>query len=141
VHYSEGDSRVPRSTRAKKSQKRKPNATDTYRKVLIEQRKEIMNLYEHDLRVGQEASDEGTEDIVDRANNSYNREFMFALSDSERGILLEIDDALQRLDNDKFGTCLNCSQSIPKARLRALPWARYCIDCQEQVEQGIVLEN
>lgn len=132
---------MPRSTRAKRTQKRKPNATHTYRKILLEQRKEIMSLYEHDLRVGQEASDEGTEDIVDRANNSYNREFMFALSDSERGILLEIDHALERLDSGEYGTCLNCSESIPTARLRALPWARYCIDCQEQVEQGIVLEN
>ena len=100
-----------------------------------------MSLYEHDLRVGQEASDEGTEDIVDRANNSYNREFMFALSDTERQILLEIDEALVRLEGGKYGTCLNCSEGIPKARLRALPWARYCIDCQEQAERGVVLEN
>ena len=45
---------------------------------------QILSLYEHDLKVGQQASDEGTEDIVDRANNSYNREFMFALSRSNQ---------------------------------------------------------
>lgn len=120
--------------------KKKQNSTEVFRRKLEDHQKEILSLYERDLKVGQEASDDGTEDIVDRANNSYNREFMFALSDSERQMLLEIEGALERLDGGGFGTCLNCSDDIPKARLRAVPWARYCIDCQEQAEQGVVLE-
>ena len=114
---------------------------ETYRKRLLEQRQEILNLYEHDVRVGQAASDEGSEDIVDRANSAYNREFMFALSDTERTILREIDDAVERLDSGGFGVCANCDESIPAARMRALPWARYCIDCQERVEQGVILDS
>lgn len=132
---------MAKSTRAKKTSKKKAGTSDSYRKLLVEQQQQILSLYEHDLRVGQEASDEGTEDIVDRANNSYNREFMFALSDTERQILLAIEEALVRLEGGDFGTCLNCSEEIPRARLRALPWARYCIDCQEQAERGVVLEN
>lgn len=132
---------VAKSTRGKKTSKQKAGGSDSYRKLLVEQQEQILSLYEHDLRVGQEASDEGTEDIVDRANNSYNREFMFALSDTERQILLEIDEALVRLDGGRYGTCLHCSEDIPKARLRALPWARYCIDCQEQAERGVVLDS
>jgi DnaK suppressor protein len=132
---------VAKSTKVKKATKRKANNMDPYRKKLVEHQREILSLYEHDLKVGQQASDEGTEDIVDRANNSYNREFMFALSDTERQILLEIDGALQRLDGGNFGVCTNCSVEIAKARLRALPWAKYCVDCQEQVERGVELEN
>ncbi len=132
---------MAKSSRSKKSAKKKASAQETLRRRLAEQRKEILSLYEHDLRVGQEASDEGSEDIVDRANNSYNREFMFALSDTERQILLEIDEAIVRLDEGTYGSCLNCEQSIPKLRLRAVPWARYCIDCQERAEQGMVLES
>ena len=131
---------MARTSGAKKTAKKKSNNTEVFRKKLVDHQKEILNLYEHDLRVGQEASDDGTEDIVDRANNSYNREFMFALSDTERQMLLEIEEALRRLDGGQYGTCLNCSDDIPKARLRAVPWARYCIDCQEQAEQGVVLE-
>lgn len=130
-----------KSTKAKKTARKKANDNNPFRKRLEEQQEQIFSLYEHDLKVGQQASDEGTEDIVDRANNSYNREFMFALSDTERKILLEIDDALQRLDNGDFGSCANCNTEITKARLRALPWAKYCINCQEQVERGVVLEN
>ena len=132
---------MAKSTKAKKTTKKKANNSNPFRKKLIEQQQQIMSLYEHDLRVGQQASDEGTEDIVDRANNSYNREFMFALSDTERQILIEIDDALQRMDSGTYGSCAHCSIEITKARLRALPWAKYCIDCQEQVERGVVLEN
>ena len=132
---------MAKTTRSKKTQTKKATGSDLYRKRLLEQQKQIMSLYEHDLRVGQEASDEGSEDIVDRANNSYNREFMFALSDTERKILLEIENALERLDEGLYGGCLNCKDDIPKARLRAVPWARYCVDCQEQVERGVILDN
>jgi len=132
---------VAKSTKAKKTTKKKANNVNPIRKKLVEQQEQIYSLYEHDLKVGQQASDEGTEDIVDRANNSYNREFMFALSDTERQILIEIDGALQRMDSGTYGSCAHCSIEIAKARLRALPWAKYCIDCQEQVERGVELEN
>lgn len=131
---------MAKTTRNKKTRAKKANNTDLFRERLIEQQQQITSLYEHDLRIGQQASDEGTEDIVDRANNSYNREFMFSLSDTERKILLEIENALTRLDDGSYGGCLNCKEDIPKARLRAVPWARYCVDCQEQVEQGVILD-
>lgn len=133
---------MAKSTRSKKSVgTKRTNNHEPLRKKLVEHQQQILSLYEHDLRVGQEASDEGTEDIVDRANNSYNREFMFALSDTERQTLVEIERALERLDSGDYGSCANCSTEIAKARLRAVPWARYCIDCQELVEQGVALEN
>lgn len=132
---------MAKTTQSKKTRSKKATGKDLFRKRLLEQQEQIMSLYEHDLRVGQEASDEGTEDIVDRANNSYNREFMFALSDTERKILIEIEKALARLDNGGYGSCLNCKDEIPKARLKAVPWARYCVDCQEQFERGVVLDS
>jgi len=132
---------VAKSTKAGKTRRKKANNANPMRQKLVEQQEQILSLYKHDLKVGQQASDEGTEDIVDRANNSYNREFMFALSDTERQILLEIDNALQRMDSGTYGACAHCSTEIAKARLRALPWAKYCIDCQEQVERGVELEN
>lgn len=110
------------------------------RKQLESQRLEILSLYEHDLRVGQQPSDEGSEDLVDRANASYNREFMFTLSDTERQILQEIDRALKRLDDGSYGRCMHCEEAIPKPRLQAVPWTRYCVDCQERVEQGVVFD-
>ena len=109
------------------------------RQQLETQRQEIFDLYEHDLREGQRASDEGSEDIVDRANSAYNREFMFSLSVTERDTLFQIEEALEKIDDKGgYGSCSNCSSEIPLARLKAVPWAKYCIDCQELEEKGLL---
>ena len=108
------------------------------RQRLQNQRDEILNMYKQDLRAGQESADDGTEDIVDRANNAYNRELMFSLSDTERNTLLLIENALRRMDEGTYGRCSNCGQNIALPRLEALPWARFCVDCQELAEKGML---
>lgn len=108
------------------------------RERLQNQRAEILNMYKQDLRAGQESADDGTEDIVDRANNAYNRELMFSLSDTERTTLLQIENALRRMDEGSYGRCANCGQNIHILRLEAVPWARFCIDCQELAEKGLL---
>ena len=113
---------------------------DKYRKRLTEHREEILDLYESDVRAGQESTDEGTDDIVDRANNSYNRELMFSLSDNERTQLLAVDAALERIEEGGYGTCAACGRPIGEKRLEAVPWARYCVSCQERAEQGTLEE-
>ena len=105
---------------------------------LVEQRREMYDLYNQDIRAGQESADDGTEDIVDRANNHYNRELMFSLSDGERQRLLQIEDALRRMDAGSYGRCSNCGGAINPKRLEAVPWTRFCIDCQELVERGML---
>ena len=113
-------------------------ATGRLRKLLLEKQTEILALYEHDLEVGQSTGSDGADDLVDRANNAYNREFMLALSGSERDLLRDIEAALARLDKGSHGVCEPCGNPIPQARLNAVPWARYCIDCQERAEQGLL---
>ena len=113
---------------------------EVLRTRLLDQRREMYDLYNQDIRAGQESADDGTEDIVDRANNHYNRELMFSLSDSERQRLLQIEDALRRLDEGSYGRCANCAGPINPLRLDAVPWTRFCIDCQELVERGMIEE-
>ena len=113
---------------------------EALRTRLLDQRREMYDLYNQDVRAGQESADDGTEDIVDRANNHYNRELMFSLSDSERQRLLQIEDALRRLDEGSYGRCANCAGPINPRRLEAVPWTRFCIDCQELVERGMIEE-
>lgn len=114
---------------------------EALRARLLEQRQEIVNMYNQDVRAGQESTDEPTEDIVDRANNSYNRELMFSISDSERLLLLQIEDALNRMNAGTYGRCTNCGNGIHPLRLDAVPWARFCIDCQELAEKGLLEES
>jgi DnaK suppressor protein len=114
----------------------KRDRIELIRERLLSQRQEILDLYTHDLRVGKEAADEASEDIVDRANNAYQREFMFNLSGGERRMLRQVEDALERLDQGEYGTCAHCREPIGSKRLKAIPWARYCVDCQEKEERG-----
>ncbi len=113
---------------------------DAVRRLLTTQRDEILAMYEHDVKAGQEASDEGSDDIVDRANNAYSRELLFSLSDGERHTMLRIEEALARIESGTYGICTNCSNEIRPGRLKAMPWARYCIDCQELAEKGMLEE-
>ena len=109
---------------------------ESLRAQLEVKRREMLELYKHDIRVGQESSDDNADDSLDRANNSFNRELMFSLSDVERGMLIQIEDAVARMEKGEFGICTHCEISVPLARLKAVPWAQYCIDCQEKEELG-----
>lgn len=132
---------MPKTAAKAKSPIRAAAKTDGFevlRQKLIHQRTELLRLYKNDVRMGQESGDEGTEDIVDRANNAYSRELNFSLSDSERQLLLQVDEALERIKAETFGHCLSCGNSIAPLRLQAIPWARYCIDCQELEEKGLL---
>lgn len=108
---------------------------------LLNKRQRIVDLYDADVRAGQEATQEGTDDIVDRANNSYSRELMFSLSSAEREQLLEVDAALRRMDEGTYGFCQHSGKPIAVARLQAVPWARYSIEFQELAEKGLLEEE
>jgi DnaK suppressor protein len=129
---------LPKASAAKKTRKSAKSGFAALKASLETQRQEILDMYEHDLKVGQEMSDEGAEDLVDRANSAYNREFMLSLSGSELEILKEIEEALERIDSGAYGVCAACQEKIAHKRLQAVPWARYCIDCQELAEQGLL---
>ena len=66
--------------------------------------------------------------------------FALELMDSERKLLREIDDALERIDKKRYGICEATEKSISRARLEAKPWARYCVEYARKLEQGLVEE-
>jgi len=131
---------VAKTDKAKPAVELPQDRFEALRERLQSQRQEILDMYKQDVRAGQESADDGTEDIVDRANNAYNRELMFSLSDAERQTLLQIENALGRMEDGAYGRCANCGQTINVLRLEAVPWARFCIDCQELAEKGLLEE-
>ena len=71
---------------------------------------------------------------ADQATEVFEDEKAIALENHQRGILEEVERALHRIEDGKFGICEDCGQEIAKARLEALPWAALCIDCQSRAE-------
>ncbi len=52
-------------------------------------------------------------------------------------LLREISDALHRIEHDSYGICMECEEAISTKRLNAVPWARYCVTCQEMIANRI----
>ncbi len=109
-----------------------------FRDQLIQRKQEILRAYNKNKSYGMEADGEGAQDIADKASNSYTKEFLFSLSNSEREMLHLVDEALLRIEDRRFGTCIACSGEIEKRRLDAVPWAPHCIACQQLQEQGLL---
>ena len=85
--------------------------------------------------------DAETPDPVDLAVRNYSKNVMLAVSENESKQLALIDEALLRIEDDEYGECLNCEKEINPKRVAAIPWARYCLSCQELVEQGLLDED
>ena len=79
--------------------------------------------------------------MADIGTDNYEQEFALNLLDSERKILREITEALQRIDEQVYGICEVTGRGISKARLEARPWARYCIEYAKLVEKGLVRQG
>jgi DnaK suppressor protein len=85
--------------------------------------------------------DPDIQDVADMAVESYTKEFNFGKSSGDRQILQLIHEALQRIQNKSFGTCVNCENPIGPKRLEAVPWTRLCIECQGLLEKGLLDEQ
>lgn len=81
------------------------------------------------------ATDVHAADISDRAAGSYEKEFAFGQTTNVRGLLHLTEEALQRIAEGTFGQCVLCEKEINPKRLEAVPWARYCLDCQQRLER------
>ena len=110
---------------------------DFYKKKLEAKREELMRMMSQNEQEAM-AADDATQDIADKAANSYTKEFLFSQSNNERFILNLVDEALKRVKNGGFGLCVQCSEEIQQKRIEAVPWARHCISCQEKQEQGLL---
>ena len=73
--------------------------------------------------------------MADMASDTYERELSMNIVSSEQELLYQIDDALKRLDDGSFGVCQTCNQPIAMSRLKAVPYASLCIECQRSKEQ------
>ena len=76
-------------------------------------------------------------DSVDQASQSIEKELMFELSDNERTTLDMVEAAIRKIDNGTYGLCEATQKAITRARLEAIPYARYSIAYQNQLEQKV----
>jgi len=120
-----------------------------FKELLLEKRREILkNVTEFEDEALRKSRLDATGDLscmpihmADLGTDNYEQEFALGLMDSERKLLREIDSALGRIDKKTYGICEGTGKSIPRARLEAQPWARYCVEYARMLEQGLVEEQ
>ena len=109
---------------------------ERYRKQLLAKRASLLQLVKAARSSETEANDKEAPDLGDRALSTVIRDLSYQLTASERDVLRRVDDALDRIDANTYGTCVSCEKRVQLARLDAVPWTRYCIECQELQDRG-----
>ncbi len=114
--------------------KKEENGVDLehYRDLLQEKADEIRQFMSTPVAAETLARREEPNDYVDLAGQSH-EEWIFLNRNAQNASLLrQVEEALQRIDDGTYGVCPECSQSISQKRLEAVPWASFCITCQEK---------
>jgi len=86
------------------------------------------------LHAGSETSAFGMHQ-ADAGSDAYDRDFALSMLSKEQGSLYEIDEALKRIEDGTYGVCENCEKSIRHDRLEALPFTRFTVECQAELEK------
>ena len=85
-----------------------------------------------------EDDDSGARDFmdeIDKAQNVIEQAMGSLMSSSQRSNLAKVEEALERIKKSAYGICEECGKEIPMKRLEALPFAQYCISCQQKLEE------
>jgi len=133
------------------AQKKSNNGTLTpaeireFKTLLLEKLEEILDnvicMEEETLRKSRTDLSNLPFHMADVGTDTFELENTLGLVDSERKLLSEIVDALGRIENNTYGICDGNNEPIPRERLRAIPWARYCIACARLSEKGLLFRE
>lgn len=78
---------------------------------------------------------EGPQDFEDVAVDFLETQQEQSILVNQQALLTEVQEALERIDQGTYGKCPNCGQPIPEKRLEAIPWAKYDVKCQAEIEK------
>lgn len=111
---------------------------DHFRRKLLERRQRLLQNVTAMEAQALKASDQdfSVDHMADHGSDNYEQDFTLSLVESERRELFEIDQALQRIADGVYGICEGTGLPIARARLEAIPHARYSVDYQRRIESG-----
>lgn len=125
--------------------KKKFNKKDLefFKKLILKMKEKVLddikNISEDTLKKSQKDASGDisgyTYHMADVATDTYDREFSLGLASNERQSLYELDEAIKKIEEGTFGVCEECKSLISKTRLKAVPFARLCVKCQEKKEK------
>ena len=105
------------------------------KEMLLKKREELVLEIGRRSKASAESAAQDIGDILDSVSEERTRELDLILTDREKRKLAQIDDAIDRIEENTYGICEECGVKIPKARLKVLPFAIFCVECQEKNER------
>ncbi|HEY6216774.1 MAG TPA: TraR/DksA family transcriptional regulator [Pyrinomonadaceae bacterium] len=107
-----------------------------FRGLLLNQLRQYTEQIRTDQAAALEFHDDGVKDSVDLSVQDLNKEIALRLGERSSQVVADIDQALLRIKEGRYGICARCSQPIDERRLEALPTARYDAACQAAIESA-----
>jgi DnaK suppressor protein len=89
---------------------------------------------EQQLQKREEIAVENNPDTLDQVQHAADRELAISRLELDSSRLKSVREAIQRIDEGTYGTCLRCDAEMSAKRLRAVPWTEYCLECQDIAE-------
>lgn len=113
----------------------------SYRDRLLARRESLFSQMREAEMSNRERNLEVSRDPADMAADAYTKELLSSMSANDRNLLQMIDEALERVERGEYSECVNCGEPVSEKRLDAVPWARYCLKCQDMQERGLLNEE
>jgi len=128
----------PASTSSKSKTQKKTKASnwrDKIKKMLLQMKKELMQGVVQSIKNESDYLKNDVGDFYDHASNDRDRELALMFTDRERTKLVQIDEALKRIEEGGYGECDNCMDEIGEDRLKVMPFAQHCLSCKIELER------
>jgi DnaK suppressor protein len=113
----------------------KAQDVENFKRKLLEMRRDLLGQVEKKKLYSKEIGEDGIPDSGDVAAYSYSKEVLMGLGENERTKLRLVEEALAKIDEGIYGVCERCEEAIPVKRLDLLPFTRYCVQCQSELEK------
>lgn len=104
---------------------------EKFKRILLDKQDEL----ERVVRNRDGIAIEKSADALDEVQYAAERELAIRNLDRESNLLRNVRSALRRIEEGSFGVCVHCEEDISPKRIAAVPWAPYCIQCQEQADR------
>jgi len=114
---------------------------ERFKEALLKRRKvlngSVSKMQEAALNKDRDEASGDFNHMADMGTDNFDQDFTLGLIENEEEELRAIDEALKKIENNTYGLCESCGVIIPKARLKALPFAKMCVKCKEKEESGL----
>ncbi len=114
---------------------------ENYRKILLKKADEVQRSMSAQKAAQVLSREEHPHDEGDLSQQSHEEWIFLNRNTLDIKLLREVQDALRRIESGAYGVCYECEEPISVKRLEAVPWAKFCVSCQERIASGALLEH